>query len=190
MHYSVHRAGRKAGQLRCEGSGASCKLRCMSGPAQQETSVFRARKSEWSTKFLTGMMEKPGDGSGVSPKKPLLRSLRKKSVVQPLRKGYARRREIIEHYPREISLTFDGETHATLLLNADVNTLNLSLDQNRLPNFIGILSDQDLCFLILSADDLASTEEQTYSLGLSDGRSLEATVLPGTLGAFDSGRLS
>jgi DNA-directed RNA polymerase specialized sigma24 family protein len=125
---------------------------------------------------------KSGGGGGATSKGLVLRASRKTSRANVLRRGYERRREIFEHHPKELSLTFDGQAHATLLLNAAVNTLNLSLDRNELPSCVAILSDQDFRFLLLDAADLASSETKRYSLMLSDGRSLEVLIEPETLG--------
>lgn len=111
-----------------------------------------------------------------------LRPRRKPSKRAILRQLYARRRERFEHRPKEISLAFDGQLHATLLINAPANTLNLSLDNKEVPNFIAVLSEQEFHFLLLGRSELMSSEQHVHRLMLSDDRFLEITVTPETLG--------
>jgi hypothetical protein len=107
---------------------------------------------------------------------------RKPSKRAILRDVYARRRELFEHRPKEISLAFDGLLRATLLVNAPSSTLNLSLDSKEVPNSIAVLSEQEFHFLILNHDDLICSERRVHRLPLSDDRLLEITVTPETLG--------
>jgi len=107
---------------------------------------------------------------------------RKPSKRSILRDVYARRREVFEHRPKEISLAFDGMLRATLLVNAPSSTLNLSLDSKEVPNSIAALNEQEFHFLILSHDDLICSERRVHRLPLSDDRLLEVTVTPETLG--------
>jgi DNA-directed RNA polymerase specialized sigma24 family protein len=99
-----------------------------------------------------------------------------------LRQMQARRRERFEHRPKELSLAFDGQPRATLVVNAPTNTLHLSLDSKEVPNSIAVLSEQDFHFLILDHNDLSCSERRVYRLRLSDDRFLEVTVTPETLG--------
>jgi hypothetical protein len=124
---------------------------------------------------------KGGDGGGTGEILSL-RSRRKPSKRAILRDVYARRRELFEHRPKEISLAFDGMLRATLLVNAPSNTLNLSLDSKEVPNSIAVLSEQEFHFLILDHDDLTCSERRVHRLPLSDDRLLEVTVTPETLG--------
>ena len=122
-----------------------------------------------------------GDGGGTG-KILSLRFRRKPSKRAILRDVNARRREVFEHKPKELSLVFDGLPHATLLVNGPSNTLNLSLDSKEVPNSIAVLSEQEFHFLILNHDDLICSERRVHRLPLSDDRLLEVTVTPGTLG--------
>ena len=118
-----------------------------------------------------------GTGDGFS-----VHSGRKPSRNTVLRKVYARRQEILEHKPKEISLAFDGQLRATLLVDAPSNTLNLTLDDKDVPDSVAVLSEQDFPFFLLGRNDLLAQEKHVYRLLLSDDRSLEITITPETLG--------
>jgi hypothetical protein len=97
--------------------------------------------------------------------------------AKPLRQAYSnRRREIFEHYPSEFVIAFDGQTHATLLLNAAQSTLNLSLEQKQCPDSIGILSEREVCLLVLDRKEIESSERKVYLVLFSEGRSLEVVI--------------
>jgi DNA-directed RNA polymerase specialized sigma24 family protein len=125
---------------------------------------------------------RPQGGVGGSGQILPLRSDRKPSRRSFLRQAYARRRERFEHRPKEISLAFDGQLRATLVVNAPTNTLHLSLDRKELPDSIAILSEQEFHFLILDRRELSCSERRIHRLTLSDNRFLEVTVTPETLG--------
>ena len=96
-----------------------------------------------------------------------------------LRRAYRERmREISEHRPAELSIVFDGETHATLLLNGTLNTLNLSLEKRQCPDSVAILSDQELCLLMLDRSEIECAERKVFLLRLSEGRRLQVTIVP------------
>ena len=78
---------------------------------------------------------RPQGGSGGAGEILPLGSRRKPSKHTILRKVYARKKELFEHRPKEISLAFDGTLRATLLVSGPTNTLNLSLDSKEVPNF-------------------------------------------------------
>jgi len=99
-----------------------------------------------------------------------------------LRSLYARRRDRFEHRPKEISLVFDGQVHATLMVNGTTNKLNLSLGAEDIPGSIAVLSEQDVRFLLLSRDQLTCSERRVYRLPLSDDRLLQVIVTPETVG--------
>ena len=125
---------------------------------------------------------RPGGGTAGGGKILPLRSGRKPSRRALLHQMHSRRRERFEHRPKEISLAFDGQPRATLVVNAPTNTLHLSLDSKEVPNSIAVLSEQEFHFLILDHDELSCPERRVYRLNLSDERFLEVTVTPGTLG--------
>jgi DNA-directed RNA polymerase specialized sigma24 family protein len=125
---------------------------------------------------------RPLGGSGGSGDRWPMRSRREPSKGEILRRAYGRRRELFEHRPKEISLSFDGQPRATLLVNAPTNTLNLSLDRKEVPNSIAIMSEQEFRFLILDHDDLTSSVRRVHRLPLSDQRYLQVVVTPETLG--------
>jgi DNA-directed RNA polymerase specialized sigma24 family protein len=125
----------------------------------------------------------PRDGSGGTTGEILaLRSRSKPSKGEILRRAYARKRELFEHRPKEISLAFDGQLRATLLINSSTNALNLSLDSKEVPNSIAVLGEQEFYFLILDQDDLKCPERRVHHVPLSDDRLLEVVVTPETLG--------
>ena len=94
----------------------------------------------------------------------------------------ARRRDRFEHHPKEISLVFDGQVHATLMVNGTTNKLNLSLDAKEIPGSIAVLSEQDVRFLLLNRDQLTCTEKRVYRLHLSEERLLQVIVTPEAFG--------
>ena len=108
-----------------------------------------------------------------------LASRGKTKTSQRIRRAYHDRlREVFEHHPSELSIAFDGETHATLLLNGPLNTLNLSLEQKQCPDSIAILSEQEVCLLVLDRKEIECAERKVYSVSLSDGRDLQVEVFP------------
>lgn len=125
---------------------------------------------------------RPEGGAGGSGKILSLGARRKISKRAILRDVYERRRELFEHRPKEISLAFDGVSHATLLVNAATNTLNLTLDRSEVPNSLAVLSEQEFNFLLLDRDQLMCRERGVHSLSLSDDRFLEVTITAETLG--------
>ena len=112
----------------------------------------------------------PLRGRGTPPRKALLRGID------------ARRRDRFEHHPKEISLVFDGQVHATLMVNGTTNKLNLSLDAKEIPGSIAVLSEQDVRFLLLNRDQLTCTEKRVYRLHLSEERLLQVIVTPEAFG--------
>ena len=120
-----------------------------------------------------------GRGSGEIS---LLRGRRKPTKRAILRDVCARRRELFEHRPKEISLVSDGVPRATLVVNAATNTLNVSLDSKEVPNSVAVLSEQEFNLLLLDHDDLTCGERRVHRSALSDNRSLEVTVTPETIG--------
>jgi RNA polymerase sigma factor (sigma-70 family) len=120
-----------------------------------------------------------GGTNGVESQGPLSRRRRRNEDATRLRRAYRdHMREIFEHRPAELSIVFDGETHATLLLNASQNTLNLSLERKQCPDSIAILSEQQVCLLMLDRMDIECSERKVFLLPLSRGRSLEVIVVP------------
>ena len=125
-----------------------------------------------------------GDGLPAGPiemggKGPHQRSRSRLSGETRIRRACRERmRELYEHHPCELSIAFDGETHATLMLNAPVNTLNLSLEQRQCPDSLGILSEQEVCLLVLDRKEIESAERKVYTIPFSDGRLLEVVVIP------------
>ena len=126
---------------------------------------------------------RPQSGSGGTREIMPLRTGRKSSQRAVLREVYARRRERFEHRPKEITLAFDGQPRATLLINAPTNTLHLSLDTKEVPDSIAVLSEQEFQFLILDRAELVCSERKEYRLSLSDDRLLQVSVIPETLGS-------
>ena len=124
----------------------------------------------------------PQGGAIGSGEISLLRGRRKPTKRAILRDVCARQRELFEHRPKEISLVFDGAPHATLIVNAATNTLNVSLDSKEVPNSVAVLSEQEFNFLLLDREDLTCRERRVHRSALSDGRTLEVTVIPETLG--------
>ncbi len=114
---------------------------------------------------------------GTKGQKSFLRSHHEKNDSARIRKAYrARMRELFEHRPSALSIVFDGETHATLLLAASHNTLNLSLERKQCPDSIGILSDQEVCLLLLDRTEIEAAERRVYLIPFSDGRSLQVII--------------
>ena len=127
---------------------------------------------------ISGRSDGTNDGKGKS-RGTFLDFDRRAPRKKRLRQVWGDRlREIFEHHPSELSIAFDGETHAALLLNAPLNTLNLSLEQRQCPDSIGILSEQEVCLLILDRAEIESRERKVYTLPLSEGRLLEVVITP------------
>ena len=121
----------------------------------------------------------PGGPIEMKGKGPHQRSRGRLSSETRIRRACRERiRELYEHHPCELSIAFDGETHATLMLNAAVNTLNLSLEQRQCPDSLAILSEQEVCLLVLDHKEIESSERKVYAIPFSDGRSLEVVVVP------------
>lgn len=123
-----------------------------------------------------------GRGGGATKILSLSRRRRGPPKGEILRRAYERRQELFEHRPKEISLAFDGEIHATMLVSAASNALNLSVAAKDLPDSIAVVSEQEFCFLVLDREELLRTERKVHRLQLSDDRVLEISVTPATLG--------
>jgi RNA polymerase sigma factor (sigma-70 family) len=115
-------------------------------------------------------------GTGSSLSSP------KKARANKLRKGYARTRELLKHYPAELSIAVDGHIRTTHVISSSVSLLNLAVDAKERVEFVEILSEQGVRFLLLDRNDLETLAERRYDIALSDGRLLEIEIVPDAQG--------
>jgi RNA polymerase sigma factor (sigma-70 family) len=118
--------------------------------------------------------EPPAGGSGTSTFIPTP----KKSRANKLRKGYARTRELIQHYPTELSIAVDGQIRTSHVISSSASLLNLTVDAKERVEFVEILSEQGVRFLMLDRSDLETVTLRRYDIALSDGRLLEVEIVP------------
>jgi RNA polymerase sigma factor (sigma-70 family) len=118
--------------------------------------------------------EPPAGGSGTTTLIPSP----KRSRANRLRKGYARTREVIQHYPTELSIVVDGHIRTSHVISSSVSRLNLIVDAKERVEFIEILSEQGVRFLMLDRTDLETAMLCRYDIALSDGRLLEVEIVP------------
>jgi RNA polymerase sigma factor (sigma-70 family) len=116
----------------------------------------------------------PAGGSGAGTLVPSPRKLR----ANKLRQGYARTRELIQHYPTELSIAVDGHIRTSHVISSSVSLLNLTVDAKERVEFVEILSEQGVRFLMLDRADLETLTLRRYDIALSDGRLLEVEIVP------------
>jgi RNA polymerase sigma factor (sigma-70 family) len=116
----------------------------------------------------------PAGGSGTGTLVPSP----KKSRANKLSKGYARTRELIQHYPTELSIAVDGHIRTAHVISSSVSLLSLIVDTKERVEFVEILSEQGVRFLMLDRTDLETLTLRRYDIALSDGRVLEVEIVP------------
>ncbi len=116
----------------------------------------------------------PPGGSGTGTLIPSPRKLR----TNKLRQGYARTRDLIQHYPTELSIAVDGHIRTSHVISSSVSLLNLTVDAKERVEFVEILSEQGVRFLMLDRADLETVILRRYDIALSDGRLLEVEIVP------------
>jgi RNA polymerase sigma factor (sigma-70 family) len=116
----------------------------------------------------------PAGGSGTGTLVPSPRKQR----ANELRRGYARTRELIHHYPTEFSIAVDGHIRTSHVISSSVSLLNLTVDAKERVEFVEILSEQGVRFLMLDRADLETLTLRRYDIALSDGRLLEVEIVP------------
>jgi len=99
------------------------------------------------------------------------------SAQDAVRKFRRRLREVVEHEPKELRVAVNGQMLGTLTVNAEINRLNLHLEETEKISFIEVFSEQGfrLFFLNVAPPPEGSFEQQARAV-FSHQRTLQVAL--------------
>ena len=108
------------------------------------------------------------------------------NISRALRIAWERFREVYEHEPRQLNIVVNGSVLATQDVNSIWNRQEVKLGSEVRPEYIQVISEQDICLLAMHVDSAAAEVEQEihHEIDLSNGRQIRARLRFTTVGVL------
>jgi DNA-directed RNA polymerase specialized sigma24 family protein len=107
-------------------------------------------------------------------------------ISRALRIAWERFREVYEHEPRQLNIVVNGSVLATQDVNSIWNRQEVKLGSEVRPEYIQVISEQDICLLAMHVDSAAAEVEQEihHEIDLSNDRQIRARLRFTTVGVL------
>jgi DNA-directed RNA polymerase specialized sigma24 family protein len=108
------------------------------------------------------------------------------NIGRALRIAWERFREVYEHEPRQLNIVVNGSVLATQDVNSVWNRQEVKLGPEVRPEYIQVISEQDICLLAMHVDSATAEVEQEihHEIDLSNGRQIRARLRFTTVGVL------